>query len=231
LYYSTTLEQSIEILNTRTKAIVRVLAIALILANGCSRRNQSEKVQNPKPARTVSVPPASPGDSNGQQVDTPRVTVQGQLPQFSEYPAEPLFAEKPAVPILTTKVQRMFKSQFRFDQHERPNFAGEYKIVQWGCGSPCLSFAIANLKTGAVYDGPFESVGPDVSKPGWANSDWGLEYKVDSGLLVVKGCPKDPCGTYYLEWVGTKFNLVRIIPNELSNGEEKGHDADSKFPR
>lgn len=209
----------IKVLNTRTKAIAAVLAITLIFADACSHRGQPERVQNPEPQPTATIPPANPGISSDQQVNTSQGTAQARLPQFSEYPAGPLFTGKPAIPTLTTKVQRMFRSHFRFDQHERPDFAGEYKIVRWGCGSPCLTFAIANLKTGVAYDPPFGAVGPDLRLSVGTDSDWGLEYKVDSRLLVVKGCPKEPCGTYYFDWNGGKLNLIRIIPNEPPNEE------------
>ena len=33
------------------------------------------------------------------------------------------------------------------------NFAGHYRIVEWGCGSPCQSWVIVDLITGTIYDG------------------------------------------------------------------------------
>jgi len=150
-------------------------------------------------------------------------------PQFSDYPAGPLFTGRPAVPILATKLQRMHRSQFRFGAREQANFAGQYKIVEWGCGSPCRTFAVADLKTGAVYDPPFDSVGPDLSQPGGAGSDWGLEYQPHSRLLIAKGCPEEPCGTYYYEWTNEKFTLVRVVPNQPPEENEK-HNALNKPP-
>jgi len=168
---------------------------------------------------------------NLDALPTAAVTGQhGKVPQFSDYPAGTLFTGTPAVPILTTKLQRMFRSQFHFGVYEKPNFAGEYRIVDWGCGSPCLSFAIADLKTGAVYDPPFESIGPDLSQPGGARSDWGLKYNANSRLMVAKGCPDDSCGTYYYEWVGKKFKLIQAVPNEPSDQDED-HDDNNKPPQ
>jgi len=203
----------------KKRVIVGLLATALILAAACSRHDQSREV--PKTPESAAVPPVDREHSTGHPVETPRLPAQHRkLPEFSDYPAGPLFAGRPAVPILATRLQRMFKSHFRFGVHEQPNFAGQYKIVEWGCGSPCLRFAIADLKTGAVYDPPFDSVGPDFSQPGRTNSDWGLIYRVDSRLLVAQGCPEDPCGTYYYEWVGKRFKLIRAVPNEPRDEDE-----------
>ena len=39
-----------------------------------------------------------------------------------------------------------------------------------------------------------------------------LAYKLDSRLLVVRGCPKEEnCGSYFFEWTGSRFKLIRKV--------------------
>jgi hypothetical protein len=39
-----------------------------------------------------------------------------------------------------------------------------------------------------------------------------LAYKLDSRLLIVRGCPEEKnCGTYCYEWTGTRFKPIRKI--------------------
>ena len=36
-----------------------------------------------------------------------------------------------------------------------------------------------------------------------------LTYKLDSRLLMVRGCPEyENCGSYFYEWTGTQFKLI-----------------------
>ena len=43
-----------------------------------------------------------------------------------------------------------------------------------------------------------------------------LEYRLDSRLLVGRGCPeKANCASYFWEWTGSQFKLVRKIPSVL----------------
>jgi hypothetical protein len=44
------------------------------------------------------------------------------------------------------------------------NFAGHYCFVYWGCGSPCQSSAVVDLKTGIVYPGVDASLGYDFER-------------------------------------------------------------------
>jgi hypothetical protein len=140
-------------------------------------------------------------------------------PHFSDYPAEPLFAGKPATPILSSKLQRSFRTQIRLGLKRGPNFAGRYRIIQWGCGSNCMVFVVADVKTGHVYDPPFRSLWLlDLSQREGSRERRGLEFKPSSRLLIVDGCPGESCGTYYYEWVGSEFKLIRSVNKRTGNG-------------
>jgi len=133
-------------------------------------------------------------------------------PNFSDYPSEPLFTGKPAAPILTTKLQRSFKTQIRAGMTKPANFAGRFRIIEWGCGSDCVNFVVADLKTGKVYDPPFESLGLlDFSQPEGSRTRKGMDYKQDSRLLIADGCPNEHCSTLYYEWTDGRFRKIRRI--------------------
>lgn len=137
----------------------------------------------------------------------------GPPPTFAEFRVQPGPVRPPASPILRTEIQRMFRTRIRQAVRKGPNFAGHYTIASWGCGSSCVSFALADRTTGRVYDGPFRILGyaiPYQYEGGWQE----LEYRLDSSLIIVRGCPEDAdCATYYFEWAPPKWKLLRRAPH------------------
>jgi hypothetical protein len=72
--------------------------------------------------------------------------------------------------------------------------------------------AIVDEQSGAVSNGPFEVLAYGGPRKYEGGED-GLEYRIDSRLLVARGCPEEEnCGTYYYEWNGTRFLLLRKVP-------------------
>jgi hypothetical protein len=135
-----------------------------------------------------------------------------QKPVFSDFPT-PVVAKKnpPAKPLLRTSIQRRFEAQIRSQAVLPPNFAGHYRIAEWGCGSSCVSIAVINLENGEVSDGPFKLLGYGRAYKYEGGSD-ALEYRVWSRLLVARGCPEDKnCGTYYYEWKDGHFDRIRFV--------------------
>jgi hypothetical protein len=127
------------------------------------------------------------------------------LPTFEQFPVTETFSGKPAAPILKTIEQRSFRSVIREDAAKGPNFAAHYTIATWGCGSSCISGAVVDAKTGVVTDLPFPNLSFDSSEP--------LQFKLNSRLLIVRGCPGESnCAEYYYEWTGRRFKLIRRVP-------------------
>jgi hypothetical protein len=62
------------------------------------------------------------------------------------------------------------------------NFAGNYRVVLWGCGTSCESGAIVDAATGRVYDLPM-------------SLEVGAQYRVDSRLFVAD--PSDEIRAVY----------------------------------
>jgi hypothetical protein len=79
------------------------------------------------------------------------------MPSFEQYrvPPSASFRGAPALPRFKTSGQRMFRTVIREATKKGPNFAGQYRIAEWGCGTGCEAIAIVDVKSGAIYDGPF----------------------------------------------------------------------------
>jgi hypothetical protein len=148
-------------------------------------------------------------------VAAPPQSAGGRFPQFEDYPAREIFNGKPAPPKLLRPGDRLFRTRIREGAAKGPNFAGYYSIAEWGCGTSCVSIAVVNAKTGDVYSGPFGILGygsvlkyADVSEDKYEP----LSYKLNSRLLIVRGCPEDDnCASYFYEWKGSTFRLLRKI--------------------
>ena len=142
---------------------------------------------------------------------------------FDAFPAQPIFHGSPVAPVLQTAGQRLFRRRIRQAAKKGPNFAGQYTIAEWGCGTSCVSIAIIDAKTGVVYDGPFGKLPSAVLSYGrqlqYDRDAKGkylydeLSYKLNSRLMVARGCPNEEnCGAYFYEWTGSDFKLLQKIP-------------------
>jgi hypothetical protein len=157
----------------------------------------------------------------------PDAAAENATPYFEQYrvPPSALFRGTPAPPQFKTSGQRMFRTVIREATKKGPNFAGQYRIAEWGCGTGCEAIAIVDVKSGAIYDGPFGTLpkagvylGPNVDA-----DETGMSYHLDSRLLVIRGCPNfTACGEYYYEWTGSRFNLLQRIPIKPLPGSELG---------
>ncbi len=139
-------------------------------------------------------------------------------PSFEQFAVTETFSGKPAAPILKTRGQRMFRARIREAAAKGPNFAGHYTIAEWGCGAGCVSIALIDAKDGRVFAGPFESLSWSLVKyegkyASNADDFVPLSFRRDSHLLVARGCPQDKdCASYFYEWTGSQFKLLRKIP-------------------
>jgi hypothetical protein len=137
------------------------------------------------------------------------------LPKFEDFKVTEVFKGVPAVPILRTAHQRSYRTVIRLAAKKGPNFAGHYTIAQAGCGSDCRVNALIDLKSGDVFDEPFKVGVPlpvrHVDLPSEEIIE-GMSFRLASRFLIVRGCPEEKnCASYYLEWTGTKFRLLRKI--------------------
>lgn len=121
---------------------------------------------------------------------------------FTRYPAESLYRGKPVPPKLITPTQHEFRTVLRKGAQQGPNFAGHFTVVEWGCGSDCIVFAIVDATTGKVY----ETGMPPVNDA----YPCGLSYKLESRLFVVEksSTPTSDCKAWLYTWDGSRFMPV-----------------------
>jgi hypothetical protein len=137
--------------------------------------------------------------------------VEGSRWSFEHFPSVAGFRGTPARPALLTHYEREFRTEIRTQARTGPNFAGHYTVAKWGCGSPCVAFAIINARTGTVY----APVDPDlaVACADQNRSDASLDFKIESRLIMATGFSKKfGCGTNYFEWDGSRLKLIHFEP-------------------
>lgn len=159
---------------------------------------------------------------------------QSATPRFDDYPAGPLYKGVPAALKLDKPGTRMYAEEIRNgvdtaynDKNlvqKGPNFAGEYVVVKWGCGSPCLRMAIVNVRTGEIYYPPltFEGSGPQnfdlpaLTPKGSVSQNPEVRFRPDSNLMIVKATPSQRriarSYTYYFLWKQGGWTLLRKDP-------------------
>ncbi len=133
-------------------------------------------------------------------------------PRFGEYRVGEVYRGNAATPILHGSFQEKFRTAIKREGKLPANFAGHYRIAEWGCGTSCVSFVVIDLQSGSVEDGPFRLLSYAVRRK-YEGGDDELEYRVSSRLLIARGCPEDRnCGTYYYLWTGEHFDRLRYVP-------------------
>jgi hypothetical protein len=131
-------------------------------------------------------------------------------PPFGDYPATNLFKGRPAkVDFKSHPQARMYRTQLRDQTKRGANFAGHFRLVTWGCGTSCQSFAIVDCETGRVYfkkDLPYVTAAPAEDGPQ-------LHFKVNSRLFVVRGALVEDgrFGDHHFVWDGKQLTLVRSL--------------------
>ena len=135
--------------------------------------------------------------------------------KFEDYAVKDVFKGKPKHPVLTSSAAfklRNYTTVINEAARKGPNFAGHYTVAEWGCGSGCVSFIIADAATGLVWGGPVFSLSLPLPADEKGRNYQGLVYQRQSRLLIVDGCPNEDnrrCGTYYYEFNKGVSKLVR----------------------
>lgn len=140
----------------------------------------------------------SPGFSFAQDV---------KVPQFANFPAKQTYSGNPAPVILRTSEEKMFRTRLKDAAKEPPNFAGDYVLTAWGCGTTCLAGAVINLRTGRV-----------TFLPGsiccWTGEGERLLFRENSRLLIMAGIvnQEGEHGAHFYEFTGDGFRHLESIP-------------------
>ena len=81
-------------------------------------------------------------------------------------------------------------------------FAGQYWVAEYACGTDCTGFAVVDMATGWRMFESSITYAYKTARRGTLPA--GLVYRQKSRLLVVNGCPEGrACGSYYYEMTET----------------------------
>src|SRR5688572_22160424 len=122
---------------------------------------------------------------------------QQSRPRFSDYPVKNSFKGRPArVDLASARGARYYRTRLRESAAAGPNFAGYYAVGLWGCGSPCISAGMVDLRTGNVIWPP----NPEMLV-------FDISFRLNSRLLIInsrevleKARPKGPP-----TWIGGEW--------------------------
>jgi len=181
------------------------LLIAVLLA-GCRASVGGTDTATKARASTVAEPTIRadtvlPGVANAW-ANTVAISAWAQshgMPSFNDFLVDDTASIRP-VPVnlvANPSAQRM-RTRLRQGAAEGPNFAGGFTVVSWGCGSPCVQFAIIAARTGRVhmYDQPWV-------RPPLFRRDSRLLIEDPTGFMTDSlGHPKLASMVRYYEWTG-----------------------------
>ncbi len=149
---------------------------------------------------------------------------QEKRPDFAGFPALIEKTSAKSIDFRRSPGASTFRTRLRDGFKGGVNFAGRYILTGWGCGTGCTNAAIIDGRTGRVYF-PDQLAGIGV----WfGNTDEEFdtfEFRQDSRLLILRGTPgpvdeeldvfnNPKQGTYYFEWLGTRFRLIKFVSQE-----------------
>ncbi len=98
---------------------------------------------------------------------------------FSDFPAFRTFSGETNQPDFTyaSAIYSIFEAPIKEQLRQAPSFAGEFSIVQIGCGTGCSNVAVVNHRTGEVFGFP---------RGGEYNQGLEVQYNIDSRLVLVR---------------------------------------------
>jgi len=73
------------------------------------------------------------------------------LPRFRDFAVRDTYQAKPVERIHAQPGWAEGFGQSLGASPSGPNFAGQFTLVRWGCGSSCIMYAVVSAKTGRVY--------------------------------------------------------------------------------
>src|SRR5262245_4367548 len=141
--------------------------------------------------------------------------------KFEECLVADVFKGKPAAPTFSSSKLKNYRTVISEAARKGPNFAGQYPVAEWGCGSGCVSMAIVDAASGRVWGGPVKTLSLPLPADVNGRNYQGLVYQKRSRLLIVDGCPNEEnrrCGTYYYEF---KDGLSTLLRMDLAPGKPR----------
>ncbi len=145
-----------------------------------------------------------------------RADMPADAPRFKDY-AVPVYTGKPAQPtVRADKRSGLFRTELREAAAKGVNFAGQYRLTSWGCGTACFQWAIIDVKSGQVFH-PANLASTEheyVEESLYEGGIHAVHIRPDSRLLVVVGgINEDPMqrGISWFVWDGNHLKRIRFV--------------------
>ncbi|MDX0999925.1 hypothetical protein GOE20_03175 [Sinorhizobium medicae] len=99
--------------------------------------------------------------------------------EFSAFPAGKTYVGPTRKPDFKARDKEFssFRTRILEGMKDGPRFAGEYSVIQFGCGTGCSGVVVANNRTGQLYSFP---------RGGEFNQALTLDFNIDSKLMVAR---------------------------------------------
>jgi hypothetical protein len=181
----------------RTRSGWIALTLAALLAGCDEQADERASTQAAAPAAQTFRSRDTAADRRAQREAEVRRR-ERSMPRFEDFPARDTFTGTPApVDLSSAEGARQFRTVLRGGASQGLSFAGRYTVVEWGCGSPCQSFAIVDARTGRVTFGP-------------ASLTVGASYRLDSELLIADPPERwlESCGADATDAVGGNASSI-----------------------
>ena len=123
---------------------------------------------------------------------------------FKDYQV-PIYEGKLADPDFSTNPDtKRFITRIKNECAKGINFAGQYTLVTWGCGSPCQSGVVVDRKTGVIFGGYGTSLGSEFRK----DSKMIIRNvgAIDTTRNLIDVCAY--CEVNHKIWTGREFKKV-----------------------
>jgi hypothetical protein len=148
-------------------------------------------------------------------------------PRFQDYRAPVYKGRVARVNVNGSAQARGYRTRLREGARRGVNFAGQYTLHTWSCGTGCLQTVFIDAKTGAAsFPAPLNGFIACYwdAKP-VESLEEALSFRRDSRLIVMSGYPSgergkdDPAaGLYYYEWAGGELKLIKYVKKDREGG-------------
>lgn len=163
---------------------MRIRWLLVVLLAACGQKQDSAKstdsvvVSDPRSKESIADSQISI-NKNARDKSTKR-RYQLNMP-FEKYPCE-MYDGMPVPPHFASNPgSEQFRTHYEKATEGGVNFAGQYTLVTWGCGSGCQVLSLVDRANGNILNVPF-------------TASMGVEFRKDSRLLIV-----NPLGESQLE--------------------------------
>ncbi|QXR35337.1 peptidoglycan-binding protein [Alcaligenes aquatilis] len=164
--------------------------------------------------------------SNFDQDEVSKKSSESEPPKFSDYLSEPYDGPRASVN-LVSDFDKNFRTRIRGTQSQPVNFAGEYVLSTWGCGTSCSMGVAVSSRTGRV-----------VALPGtaccWKGEGERVIFKKNSRLLVLAGLINEggKYGAHFYELKNDQFVHVKtiVVKEDDSGPASSAESAPQAYP-